>query len=134
MTEGRWHGPATEAEIRAIESAVGVALPAEYRAFLAARGSGQVGGTEIYGVAKRADAVPSLLFLLGRLEKRGFARPHGLVPISDVGNGDYVAVLSAALGNLHAGVVVFWRPAKGSTGTVERAAESFGEWLAARAG
>lgn len=134
MTHERWRGPTSEAEIAHLEEVLGVTLPAEYRAFLADHGSGFTGSTEVYGVANQPTGVPSLEWVVLRLAQRGFIRPCGVIPISDLGNGDYVSVLAEETRGFVAGTVVFWSPGRSDEVKLERVAPGFAEWLAQVAG
>lgn len=125
----RWRGPASEEAIADAERRLGVCFPAEYREFLATHGSGIVDGVEIFGLGGPKGGMPDLDFVLAGLERRGFVRPRGLIPIAEVGNGDYVAVLAEPLGGHGVGEVVYWEPMRGGEVRVTPAAGGFVAWV-----
>lgn len=118
-------GGAPESDIAALEHDLAVHFPAEYRAFLAEHGAAVLGSTEIYGLGTSEPGPPNLRWLLGRLPDRGFVRPDGIVPIAEVGNGDLVALVCAAIGDHPRGSIVYWSPPD----RLELAAASFHAWL-----
>lgn len=125
----RCFGAVEEAEIRRLETNLGVALPSEYRAFLADHGSGILGHLEILGLGCEPVSVPSLPWMIGDLEEAGFKRPRELIPISAIGNGDFAAILAATVEDIAVGSVVYWSPRRDDELRLETAAASFSAWL-----
>jgi hypothetical protein len=130
--DAHWLGPVDEGEISRVERLLGVHFPSDYRRFLGEQGAGSIGSTELYGLGCDQGRLPSLLWLIGCLEADGFVRPTVLLPVSEVGNGDYVAVLAAPLGDHAAGVAVYWSPRRDDRLDLEAAAGSFDAWLRRR--
>jgi len=132
IDDGLWLGPAEEREIWQAEQLLGVRFPGDYRRFLAEHGAGSIGAIELYGLGCDEGRLPSLLWLIRCIEADGFVRPSPLLPISEVGNGDYIALLAEPLGRHATGAAVYWSPRRDDRLDLEAAASSFDTWLSRR--
>ena len=133
MIEGKrtiWLGPAAEAQVTAAEASLGLTFPAEYRRFLLTHGCGLVDGIELFGLGEVDGEAPDLLWLARTLQNIGLVRPAGVIPIAEVGNGDYVVVLARAHGDMRVGSLAYWNPRRDDTVDLAPAAESLVQWVA----
>jgi hypothetical protein len=129
---GMWLGPVDEARVVALEEALGVVIPPQYRAFLLRYGSGIVGPCEIYGLGGPTNAVPNLQWLVDDLKTTGLHRPAQLLPFYAEGDGDYSAILAAPLAGQPTGAVVNWSPRPDKVVDVKPQFASLEAWFAAR--
>lgn len=103
-------GGVPEFEIVKLERMLGTRLPPRYRAFLLEDGAGTLGRWEIYGLGTNFFGPPNLLWLLDSLQRRGQVPPRGVLPIADLGNGEYVSILLEPSDALAPGALVYWTP------------------------
>lgn len=132
MIEGdrtHWLGPATEEQVQAAEKTLGETFPEEYRRFLLTHGCGLVDDVELFGLGRITGKRPDVLWLIGTIEELGLRRPEGVIPIAEVGNGDYVAVLASAYGDHGIGNLVYWSPRRDAVVDLGHAGSSLTGWL-----
>ena len=127
--DAEWMGPVGEDLLVEVEEQLGLKFPEQYRTFLQEHGCGAVGHLEIYGVGCDPSSPPSLQWLIRDLEGDSFLRPAPLLPICDVGNGDYFAILAAPLDNQPASAIVAWTPNHDGPLELAPVAPSFAKWL-----
>lgn len=124
----RLFGPASEQAVRAVEARLGHRLPADYRQLVLDSGFGLIGAHEVYGPMPDLEGPPGLESLLDDLEEEGHSLPFGVVPISELGNGDFVCVVASSHAHPE-GSVVAWGPEPDSEGRLYPLYSSLKEWL-----
>lgn len=125
-------GGCTEEQLSAAEAKLGVELPANYRRFVLAVGSAEVGGSIVLGLGKLAGPAVEHDTLKVTLRERKpnalLPLPRDLVAISDMGNGDWFCLQTSKTKGDDC-PVVHWTHELDASQTPDRLAPSFRRWL-----
>ncbi len=123
-------GPILETQIQKTEAFLHISFPATYRKFLTEFGCGDILGLEIFGIVSNTEVmgtgIPCVTWLTTNLRNEDL--PHHLLPIADVGDGQYYVIDTQKHTHPETDTcpVLIWDPATLET-TVEF--ENFGAFL-----